>query len=110
MPTYPPLCTGPARPKLAPRIGRSSVADRGVTPRRQPTTTKPESSFMPSASFRRAAVAAALLVSAAASFAQPAPLAPREVPAKTILVPNTVSPEMQQIIAQPLRTAWDTPP
>jgi monoterpene epsilon-lactone hydrolase len=37
-------------------------------------------------------------------------LAPREVPAKTIPVPNTVSPEMQQIIAQPLRTAWDTPP
>src|SRR4051812_48170942 len=64
---------------------------------------------MPSVSFRQAAIAASVLF-AAAAFAQPAPLAPREVPAKTIPVPNTVSPEMQQIIAQPLRTAWDTPP
>src|ERR1700712_153837 len=37
-------------------------------------------------------------------------LAPREVPAKTIPVPGTVSPEMQGIIAQPLRTDWDKPP
>ena len=37
-------------------------------------------------------------------------MAPRQVPAKTLAVPNTVSPAMQQIIAQPLRTAWDTPP
>ena len=37
-------------------------------------------------------------------------LAPRQVPAKTLAVPSTVSPAMQQIIAQPLRTAWDTPP
>jgi len=53
---------------------------------------------------------AALPFAAAAAFAQSAPLAPREVPAKTIPVPNTVSPELQQIIAQPLRTAWNTPP
>jgi len=45
-----------------------------------------------------------------AAFAQSAPLAPREVPARTIPVPNTVSPELQQVIAQPLRTAWNTPP
>ena len=57
---------------------------------------------------RIAAVAA--LHSAAVAFAQNTPLAPREVPAKTIPVPNTVSPELQQIIAQPLRTAWNTPP
>ncbi len=37
-------------------------------------------------------------------------LAPREVPAKTIPVPSTVSPQMQAIIAQPLRTNWDKPP
>jgi acetyl esterase/lipase len=52
----------------------------------------------------------ALLQCSAFAFAQSAPLAPREVPAKTIPVPTTVSPELQQIIAQPLRTAWNTPP
>ncbi len=38
------------------------------------------------------------------------PLAPRDVPAKTIPVPDTVSPEMRAIVAQTLRTNWDTPP
>lgn len=37
-------------------------------------------------------------------------LAPRDVPAKTVPVPGTVSPQMQAIIAQPLRTNWDKPP
>jgi monoterpene epsilon-lactone hydrolase len=37
-------------------------------------------------------------------------LAPRDAPAKTIPVPDTVSPEMQAIIAQPLRTNWNKPP
>ena len=59
---------------------------------------------------RRIVVVAASQIVAAVAFAQSAPLAPREVPAKTIPVPNTVSPELQQIIAQPLRTAWNTPP
>ena len=54
---------------------------------------------------RRAAIALPLLLAAAGGFAQSPPLAPRDVPAKRIPVPNTVSPEMQQIIAQPLRTA-----
>lgn len=40
----------------------------------------------------------------------PAALAPREEPAKSIPVPATVSPQMQAIIAQPLRTNWDKPP
>ena len=57
------------------------------------------------ASLRRAAIALPLLLAAAGGFAQSPPLAPRDVPAKRIPVPNTVSPEMQQIIAQPLRTA-----
>ncbi|MBV8522147.1 MAG: alpha/beta hydrolase fold domain-containing protein, partial [Acetobacteraceae bacterium] len=39
-----------------------------------------------------------------------APLPPRDVPAKSIPVPDTVSPEMQAIIAQPLRKDWDKPP
>src|SRR3984957_2394231 len=34
-------------------------------------------------------------------------LAPRQVPAKTLPVPTDVSPEMQKIIAAPLRTGWD---
>ena len=59
---------------------------------------------------RRTALVATLLFAATGVFAQSAPLAPREVPAKTIPVPNTVSPELQQIIARPLRTGWNTPP
>ncbi len=39
-----------------------------------------------------------------------AALAPRDVPAHSLPVPQTVSPEMQVIIAQPLRTNWDKPP
>ena len=37
-------------------------------------------------------------------------LAPREVPAKSIPVPLTVSPQMQAIIAAPLREGWDVLP
>ena len=66
---------------------------------------------MPFGPLGRCAIAASLLLAATAgAFAQPAPLAPRDVPAKSIPVPTTVSPELQKIIAQPLRTAWDTPP
>jgi len=59
---------------------------------------------------RRIIVIVAFVLAGGEALAQSAPLAPREVPAKTIPVPNTVSPELQQIIAQPLRTAWNTPP
>jgi monoterpene epsilon-lactone hydrolase len=41
-------------------------------------------------------------------FAQALP--PRDVPAKSIPVPLTVSPQMQAIIAAPLRTNWDVLP
>ena len=57
-----------------------------------------------------------LAAGAAIAFASPAfaqnaaPLAPREVPTKSIPVPGTVSPAMQAIVAQPLRTNWDKPP
>ncbi len=59
---------------------------------------------------RTAFVAAFLLASTSGAFAQSAPLAPRELPARTIPVPDTVSPELQKIIAQPLRAGWNTPP
>ncbi|WP_159997976.1 alpha/beta hydrolase [Roseomonas sp. 18066] len=54
-------------------------------------------------------VAAAWLIAATPVQAQ-TPLAPREAPAKSLPVPGTVSPAMQAIIAQPLRTNWDKPP
>ncbi len=41
---------------------------------------------------------------------QPHPLVPRDAPAKTIPVPDTVSPAMQAIVAQPLRANWNKPP
>ena len=50
---------------------------------------------------------AALLISVPAFAQTPAP---REVPAKSVPVPTTVSPQMQAIIGQPLRTNWDKPP
>ncbi|MDB5628916.1 MAG: steryl acetyl hydrolase, partial [Tardiphaga sp.] len=39
-----------------------------------------------------------------------ATLAPRDVPARSFPVPATVSPQLQQIIAGPLRAGWNTPP
>jgi monoterpene epsilon-lactone hydrolase len=66
---------------------------------------------MTKTAFGRALAAAAALALAPSAIAQtPAALAPREAPAKTLPVPGTVSPEMQAIIAQPLRTNWDKPP
>ncbi|MFC0410656.1 alpha/beta hydrolase [Roseomonas elaeocarpi] len=70
---------------------------------------------MTTPSFLAAPLAAALLTAlpAAAQTAAQAPtqpLPPREVPAKSLPVPTTVSPEMQAVIAQPLRNNWDKPP
>lgn len=59
---------------------------------------------------RALAAAAALLAAPAAAPAYAQDLAPRAAPAKTLPVPATVSPQMQAIIAQPLRTNWDKPP
>ena len=56
-----------------------------------------------------AAVLVACLAGTVHARAAP-PLAPRDAPAKTLPVPDTVSPAMQAIIAQPLRTNWDKPP
>ena len=43
------------------------------------------------------------------AFAQDA-LPTRDVPARHVPVPDTVSPELRQLIAAPLRQNWDTPP
>lgn len=56
-----------------------------------------------------------LALSAATAFLAAVPvlaqtLAPREAPAKILPVPTTVSPQMQAIIAQPLRINWNKPP
>ncbi|MGI4976133.1 MAG: alpha/beta fold hydrolase [Janthinobacterium lividum] len=56
------------------------------------------------------AVAGALLLAMPVASACAAAPAPRDVPAKAVPVPGTVSPEMQAVIAQPLRAGWDTPP
>jgi monoterpene epsilon-lactone hydrolase len=53
-------------------------------------------------------VAMALLPSLAAA-QTPAP-APREVPAKNVPVPDTVSPQMQKLIAAPLPATWNVIP
>lgn len=55
-------------------------------------------------------LASCLICAAApAAIAQTTPLAPREVPAKILPVPTSISPELQQVIARPLRKAWDQP-
>lgn len=57
---------------------------------------------------RLLSVAAAVLLLAVPARAQT--LAPREAPARSLPIPDTVSPQMQAIIGQPLRTNWDKPP
>jgi monoterpene epsilon-lactone hydrolase len=57
---------------------------------------------------RAAALAAALIAFAPLASAQT--LAPREVPAHSLPVPSTVSPEVQKLIAAPLRQGWNAPP
>ena len=53
-----------------------------------------------------AAAMAAWLAWCGAAAAQ----ATRDVPAKALPVPGTVSPALQAVIAQPLRSGWDAPP
>ena len=59
---------------------------------------------------RALVVAATVALSPGAAFAQSPELAPRDVPARSLPVPDTVSPQMQRLIAAPLRTDWDRPP
>ena len=58
----------------------------------------------------RILLAAALLAAATLPAAAQSTLAPRDVPARSLPVPTTVSPEIQQLIAGPLRAGWNTPP
>jgi acetyl esterase/lipase len=61
----------------------------------------------------RAFAAAALMLLAPVAEAQTTAqtsLPPRQTPAKSIPVPQDVSPELQAYIAQPLHNGWNTPP
>jgi acetyl esterase/lipase len=60
--------------------------------------------------FGLAAIAAVGIAFAPAAEAQAPALAPRDVPAKSLPVPTTISPQMQKIIAAPLRAGWDVIP
>jgi acetyl esterase/lipase len=55
-------------------------------------------------------VLATLLACTPGVMAQTASTAPRDVPARSLPVPQTVSPEMQKLIAAPLRQNWNMPP
>jgi monoterpene epsilon-lactone hydrolase len=57
-----------------------------------------------------AALAAIFVTAVSYAPAQTTSLAPRDVPARSLPVPTTVSPEIQQLIAAPLRPGWNTPP
>ncbi|RYC32373.1 alpha/beta hydrolase [Lichenibacterium minor] len=60
--------------------------------------------------FRTAALSIAALVGLSLPVLAADGLAPRDEPAKTLPVPDTVSPELQAVIAQPLHDGWNTPP
>lgn len=52
-------------------------------------------------------IAAFCVVASTLLYAQDSTLTPRRAPAKTLPVPTDVSPEMQKLIAAPLRKDWD---
>ena len=56
------------------------------------------------------AIASLLAFAAPAAMAQPAGPGPRDVPARSLPVPTTPSPQVQRLIAAPLRQGWNTPP
>ena len=57
-----------------------------------------------------AGLAVAIFVAAIPAAAQPPVPGPRELPARSIPVPDTVSPQMQKLIAAPLTPAWNVIP
>ena len=65
---------------------------------------------MPTMATRCALAFAALVACASQASAQTAELAPRDTPARSLPVPDTVSPQVQRLIAAPLRQGWNTPP
>src|ERR1700731_2045054 len=56
------------------------------------------------------AITIAIVLSAPPGIAQTPTPGPREMPARTIPVPDTVSPQMQKIIAAPLTPTWNVIP
>ena len=50
------------------------------------------------------------MIGAALFFMCAAAPEPRDVPAKTIPLPTTISPALMAVIAQPLHPGWNTPP
>lgn len=58
----------------------------------------------------RFVVYSALVFVCAASVPGAQTPSPREIPARTLPVPNTVSPEMQQVLGAPIRDGWDSAP
>jgi len=56
-----------------------------------------------------ACLTAAIVLSAPHAVAQ-APAGPRELPGRTVPVPDTVSPQMQRQIAAPLTPTWNVIP
>jgi epsilon-lactone hydrolase len=57
-----------------------------------------------------AVVAAAIVLSEQYACAQTAAPGPREVPARLLPVPTTVSPQMQKIIGAPISPTWNVLP
>jgi monoterpene epsilon-lactone hydrolase len=57
-----------------------------------------------------ACLSATIALSASDLRAQTTPGGAREVPAKVVPVPDTVSPQMQKLIAAPLRPTWNVIP
>lgn len=57
-----------------------------------------------------ASVTAAIILCAPYAVAQTTAPGPRDLPARTIPVPDTVSPQMQKLIAAPLSPTWNVIP
>ncbi len=107
-------------PSIAPRLceagvdrdvrGRPGASDHAPTwivlaPSRKRSATKTRKRDMP-----KLAIATLAAVCALTPLTHAAELATRDVPAKTVPVPGDVSPQIQAIIALPLRTNWNNPP
>ena len=81
-----------------------------VDPRPNRTSRRTGESFMSYRVFTRFANAVLIGVLYGVSMATAQTPAPRDLPARTIPVPDTVSPQMQKLIAAPLNPAWNVIP
>jgi monoterpene epsilon-lactone hydrolase len=71
---------------------------------------KAESHVTPSIAFALACAAFATVVAVPIDDEQTPSPAPREVPARMLSVPDTVSPEMQKLVGAPLSVTWNSIP